>query len=270
MKDAAGLNAVDDIAVGNRKLRTVANDFIPGAYEHSCVKSLGISFTRPMLIHLDTLVPLSNFQGGLIKSARQKREVEITLDVSRDSIFSDDNLYVTLNDSVQSHCTLCTKSYEKPCDALRFCPANVNTLKPKEFSNTVHDTVVITTSRIASLDHSFNEAGVQVLGIQISRIQGDLHFSTEHYDVRASVADTKGCCGVQLWTRKDLVRYIRAFLPLSPRLLIAVMEYNNFEIVIVVGHAPHEEAQGHFLGSTSVRTGSNDEQTSGLQGRTLG
>ena len=88
--------------------------------------------------------------------------------------------------------------------SLRLVSANVCTLRPGQFRRAIGEKGLAHTSRIATLERAFNEAKYDIVGVQESRIQGDLELRGEHYNMLSSSATTTGASGVQLWIRNTV------------------------------------------------------------------
>jgi hypothetical protein len=131
----------------------------------------------------------------------------------------------------------------KQAGTVRLATANVSTLDPKEFKACINqDNEAVLTGRISFLEDAFREAGIDIVGVQESRIQGDLAICGKHYDIRMAGAETTGRSAVQLWTSLDLAKGIIATIPISARLLFVVMEIRDQCFVFVVAYGPQEVA----------------------------
>ena len=84
-------------------------------------------------------------------------------------------------------------NFPKEADVIRLATANVSTLDPKEFKACLNqDNEAVLTGRISFLEDAFIEAGIDIVGVQESRIQGDLNIRGQHYDIRMAGAESTG------------------------------------------------------------------------------
>lgn len=93
--------------------------------------------------------------------------------------------------------------------------------------------------RGAILEKQFFKGKYDIVGVQESRLQGNLPRDGEHYSMFASSANKKGDLGVQCWVGRRLTSQVADVRPISPRLLGLVLSLGDVRVVILVGHAPH-------------------------------
>ena len=131
----------------------------------------------------------------------------------------------------------------KEAGTVRCATANVSTLDPKEFKGCINqDNEAVLTGRISFLEDAFKDAGIDIVGVQESRIQGDLAIRGKHYDIRMAGAEATGRSGVQLWTSLNLAKGIIATIPISARLLFVAMEIRGHCFIFAVAYGPQEDA----------------------------
>lgn len=97
--------------------------------------------------------------------------------------------------------------------------------------------------RISILEQTFTEAGVHMVGIQESRLQGNTETTGDHFMMYGSGATAEGCYGIQLWLSKQ-IRTTRVDIePVSPRVLVALVWLEcGLQLAVVVAHAPIEDS----------------------------
>ena len=128
-------------------------------------------------------------------------------------------------------------------DVVRLATANISTLDPKEFKDCLNnDNEAVLTARVSFLEDAFKNTGIDIVGVQESRIQGDLHVCGNHYDIRMAGAESTGRSGVQLWTSLKISKGIISTIPVSPRLLFVVIRVNGCLFLFVVAYGPQEDA----------------------------
>lgn len=158
------------------------------------------------------------------------------------AIFQSDGTGHTAISAAATHVGRALHDTPKHPKTVRLATANVNMLHPKDFKRKCFGDGDGINGRIASLDAKFHHAELDIIGIQESRIQGDLQLSSQHYHIRSSGATADGCLGVQLWVSMDFMATIVAIFPVSPRLLISVLAVGSHQVIVVVAHAPTEES----------------------------
>ena len=124
--------------------------------------------------------------------------------------------------------------------------ANVLTMRPRD------EAYMGVSARRLEIAVQADRAGIQILGIQESRLRGQRVMTCHHYTMVMAGADPEGCAagGVELWVHDSLgVTKDEIFLiSFTPRYLVARITLGNKTFLVGVGHAldsSYPEVQVH-------------------------
>ena len=139
--------------------------------------------------------------------------------------------------------------------SLKFVTVNVNTLAPKESStganrkppnpakksvNFAHELVL--SGRVALLERDLNAYGIDLVGVQESRMRGSDFIAGDFYDMHIASVTSSGPHDIQLWIRRvSKVKYL-CTIASSPRMLVALVKVPGLArpLCCAVGHAPQQ------------------------------
>ena len=94
----------------------------------------------------------------------------------------------------------------------------------------------------------FHEEGIQIIGLQETRIQGNFDSTSVHFRIISSGATKCGSQGVQIWISLHLNCKILATLPISSRCLFVVVDICARIIIICSLHVPDRSSSEPCLG----------------------
>lgn len=124
---------------------------------------------------------------------------------------------------------------------LRAATANVCTLIPIEARDVAaggHGSLA--SSKCHRLERALHENAYDLIGVQETRIQGNVDVNREHYRVVGSSATDSGLYGVQLWIAVSLHAEVCECRPVDPRELFVVLRIGQRMVIVGVGHSPIE------------------------------
>ena len=122
---------------------------------------------------------------------------------------------------------------------LKVAAANVNTLTPQEVrAAQAQGLGMLVSGKALRLDKEFVSAGLDLVGIQESRIQANTLAYRAHYHVIGSAATAAGTHGIQLWVARRLRATALETRPIDHRSLFVVLQIAGRIIIVGVLHAP--------------------------------
>ena len=133
---------------------------------------------------------------------------------------------------------------------LSVATANVNTLLPREIRDAIAlGQAPLESTKVQRLEKEFNDAGLDLVGVQETRVQANMEVNKKHYSVIGSGATTAGTHGVQLWYARHLKATTLDVRPMDHRILFVVMQVSGWTLIIGVVHAPcnEDEQVGPFF-----------------------
>lgn len=148
--------------------------------------------------------------------------------------------------------------------------ANVGTLHPSEerlASTRIAGTLLL--GKVQILERQFNEAGLDVIGVQEGRARETSRKAGLHYDMLVGAADSKGGSGCQIWVDRRLGFEVSEFVVVSPRMIYATgrCRHDARMLQFVCAHAPTElaapEVKDTFWGSVDKTIGALDSRSPG-------
>ena len=134
-----------------------------------------------------------------------------------------------------------SKNEEFDGEKLRVATASVNTLGTKCTSaKDKQGYGLLIAGKSARLTKEFNERGLDLVGLQETRLKQNSDMQKGEYRILGSAATSAGTFGVQLWIHKRIgVKVIEYHLD-SPRRLTAVLQGAQKTWVVSVLHSPIE------------------------------
>ena len=97
---------------------------------------------------------------------------------------------------------------------------------------------LLVAGKIQRLEKEFFEAGLDIIGMQETRLQLDADVRKKYYHIIGSAATTSGCYGMQLWVAMKFKAEVLECVPVSPRLLFVALKIQNVRFIIFVAHSP--------------------------------
>ena len=99
------------------------------------------------------------------------------------------------------------------------------------------------TGRAQVLEALFEHEGIQIIGLQETRIQDNFDTKSISFHVISSGAHRNGSQGVQIWISLALKHTVLSSLPISPRCLFVVVDIFSRTLILCVLHIPDSASQ---------------------------